>query len=307
MSIALLITDRHLSTLYDGLQQQLPDVDIQCWPNISEPEKVRFVVAWRQPENCWQQFPHLNVVSSLGAGCDGLLNDLCLPKNIIVTRIVDNGLADQMAEYVLGAILLVKRRFDCYLNQQKKQQWRPLTQIAGKKVTVLGIGEIGNKVATTLVACGYQVTGWGRSKKNNPHYPTFSGKEQLPQALIDADFVVSTLPFTNQTKDLLNDDFFKLLANKTWLINVGRGQVLNEQHLLIALANKCLQGAILDVVSTEPLIKSHPFWRHPNIIITPHISAITNQQAIISQISENYLLMEAGKSLKNKVNLSKGY
>lgn len=307
MSIALLITDRNLSTLYHGLQMQLPGVDIQCWPNITKPEKVRFVVAWQQPDNCWQKFPRLSVISSLGAGCDGLLNDPLLPENVIITRIVDSSLAEQMAEYVLCAILLIKRRFNDYFKQQEEQKWQPLAPIIGKKVTVLGVGKIGDKVATTLVACGYQVVGWSRTEKSPRSYPMYYGKTQLPQALTDVDFVVSTLPFTAETKHSLNDDFFKLITNKAWLINVGRGQVLNEQDLLSALTNNYIQGAVLDVVENEPLAENHLFWHHPNIIITPHVSAITDQQAVIAQITENYLFMNAGKTLNNRVDLKTGY
>lgn len=307
MSIALLITDRNLSTLYHGLKKQLPDVEIQCWPNINKPEKVRFVVAWQHPENCWQQFPNLKVIISLGAGCDGLLNDPYLPSNIMVTRIVDSGLAEQMAEYVLGAILLIKRRFNDYLTQQKNQQWQPLAPIAGKKVAVLGIGEIGDKVATTLVSFGYQVVGWSRTEKTPRSYQTFYGKAQLANAVANADFVVSTLPLTAETQYLLNAAFFKLLSNNAWLINVGRGKVINEHDLVTALTNNQFQGAILDVMVSEPLAKKHSFWQHPNIVITPHISAITDQKTIIKQIADNYLSMKIGRAFKNIVDFVKGY
>lgn len=312
MSIALIITDRDLTTLSSGLQKRLPNVNIQCWPNITEPEKVTFIVAWQPPKqldekSIWQQFPHLKAISSLGAGCDSLLGDTSLPSNITITRIVDRGLAEQMAEYVLATILSLKRRLYDYFKQQQKQQWQPLRKIKGKKVAVLGIGEIGHKVATTLIACGYEVSGWSRSQKQHDLYATFYGKQQLAQAVKDVDFVVSTLPLTLETHYLLNNEFFKLLNNKTWLINVGRGEVLNENDLLLALANNDLQGAVLDVFSTEPLVKGHPFWQHKNIIITPHISAITDQTTVIEQLANNYQLLTDNKPLKNVVDRQKGY
>jgi len=307
MSIALVITDRDLTTLSTGLKKQLPNVDIQCWPTIVAPEQVTFVVAWQQPKNVWQNFPNLKAISSLGAGCDGLINDVDLPENIAITRIVDHGLAEQMAEYVLGSIIAIKRRFNCYFKQQQAQLWQPLAQLCGKKVTVLGIGEIGNKVATTLVACGYEVSGWSRSKKQHDLYSTFHGQEQLAQALKNADFVVSTLPLTTDTKYLLNLELFKLIDNPAWLINVGRGGVLHNEDLLTALTNNQLQGAVLDVFSSEPLAKEHPFWQHENIIITPHISAITDQQTVIEQIAENYLALQSNKPLINLVNCQIGY
>jgi glyoxylate/hydroxypyruvate reductase len=307
MSIALLVTDRDLSVLQAGLQQHLPAVDIQCWPNISNPENVEFVVAWQQPKNCWQQFPHLKVVSSLGAGCDGLLNDNNLPQNITITRIVDSDLAEQMAEYVLTSILIVKRRFTEYFKQQQQKKWQNLAPHKGKKVAVLGIGAIGHQVAQTLVQCGYQVTGWSRSKKEPRDYDTYYGQQQLKEAVNEADFLVSTLPLTKNTPHFLNKQLFALLPKHTWLINVGRGQVLNEHDLLTALANKNIQGAVLDVFSNEPLPANHAFWQQKNIIITPHISAITDQNTIISQIAKNYLALKANKPLNNNVNRQNGY
>ncbi|MBL4910389.1 MAG: glyoxylate/hydroxypyruvate reductase A [Alteromonadaceae bacterium] len=307
MSIALIITDRDLTQLSSGLKKRLPHVDIQCWPYITAPEKVTFVVAWQPPSNIWQKFPNLKVISSLGAGCDGLLSDITLPENIIITRIVDTGLAEQMAEYVLTAILLLKRRFNDYFKQQQTEQWQTLKKIKGKKVAILGIGEIGHKVAIILIACGYEVSGWSRSKKQHAMYETFYGKDQLAQTVKNADFVVSTLPLTIETKYLLDEVFFKSLKKSAWLINVGRGEVLKEDDLLTALANNNLQGAILDVFSAEPLASEHPFWQHDNIIITPHISAITDQITVIEQLAENYQLLKNNKPLKNRVDRQKGY
>ncbi len=307
MSIALIITDRDLSALASGLKKYLPEVDVQCWPNITEAHRVEFAVAWQQPQNIWENFPNLQAVSSLGAGCDGLLSDTSLPKHLPITRIVDRGLAEQMAEYVLGSILLVKRRFEQYFKQQQVKKWHVLKPLSGKNVAVLGIGAIGDHVANTLVQCGYQVKGWSRSKKEQRNYQTFFGEQQLAQAVKNADFLVSTLPLTKATERFLNKDLFALLPTTAWLINVGRGQVLHEDDLLNALINKQMQGAVLDVFSIEPLPQEHPFWQHDAIIMTPHISAITDQAAIIKQIAENYLHLKAAKTLVNIVNRENGY
>ena len=307
MSIALLITDRNLSALCSGLEKHLPGVNIQCWPNITAPEKVKLVVAWQQPENCWHQFSNLQAVHSLGAGCDGLLNDKFLPQNIAVMRIIDPGLSEQMAEYVLTSILMIKRRFNHYVLQQKNKNWQALPTLTGRNITILGVGNIGDYVAHHLLKMGYQVKGWSKNKKQQKPYQTYNGLNELEQAVFDADFLVSILPLTTETDQFLNKALFSLLPNNTWLINVGRGQVLNEGDLLDSLTNKQLQGAVLDVFANEPLISSHPFWLHDKIMITPHIAAITDQQAIISQIIKNYLALSAGKELVNVVNRASGY
>jgi len=307
MSIALLVTDRDLSTLSQGLAAQLPDVDIQCWPYIDQPEKVEFVVAWRQPENCWQQFINLKAISSLGAGCDGLLSDPHLPKNIPITRIVDEGLAEQMAEYVLAAILQIKCRFNEFFKHQQHCKWLPIERFKGKKVTVLGIGAIGDKVVRCLQENNFHVSGWAKNMKQGKCYPIFYGNNQLADAVKDADYIVSTLPFTHETNNLLDKKLFQIIPKHTWLINVGRGQVVNEQDLLSALNKQQLAGAVLDVFQQEPLPVEHPFWQHDKVIITPHISAITDQKAILAQIVTNYKNLQAGKPLINLVNIKNGY
>ncbi len=307
MSIALVITDRNVTTLYTKLTERLPHVNIQCWPEISAPENVEFVVAWQAPDNIWQQFPKLKAISSLGAGCDTLTKNPNIATDINIVRIVDLGLAKQMAEYVLASILMVKRRFIDYFQQQQSQQWKTLKKIKGKKVTVLGIGKIGHLVATSLTANGYEVTGWSQHKKQHNLYRTFFGAEKLKQAVSKADFIVVTLPLTSKTYQLLNSSLFKAIDNQAWLINVGRGELLNEQDLLTALTNNNLAGAVLDVFSEEPLTATHPFWQHENIIITPHISAISDQAIIVEQIADNYERLQNNRTLKNLVNKEQEY
>ena len=307
MSIALVITDRNVTTLYTKLTERLPHVNIQCWPEISAPENVEFVVAWQAPDNIWQQFPKLKAISSLGAGCDTLTKNPNIATDINIVRIIDLGLAEQMAEYVLASILMVKRRFIDYFQQQQSQQWKTLKKIKGKKVTVLGIGKIGHLVATSLTANGYEVTGWSQHKKQHNLYRTFFGAEKLKQAVSKADFIVVTLPLTSKTYQLLNSSLFKAIDNQAWLINVGRGELLNEQDLLTALTNNNLAGAVLDVFSEEPLTATHPFWQHENIIITPHISAISDQAIIVEQIADNYERLQNNRTLKNLVNKEQEY
>jgi len=307
MSIALVITDRNVTTLYTRLTERLPNVNIQCWPNISAPENVEFVVAWQAPDNIWQQFPKIKAISSLGAGCDTLTKNPNIAAATRIVRIVDIGLAEQMAEYVLASILLVKRRFIDYFQQQQSHQWKTLKKIKGKKVTVLGIGKIGHHVATSLTACGYNVTGWSQHQKQHNLYQTFYGMEQLKQAVNKADFIVVTLPLTSKTQQILSSSLFKAIDNQAWLINVGRGELLNEQDLLSALTNNYLAGAVLDVFSEEPLVSTHPFWQHKNIIITPHISAISDQAVIVEQIADNYERLQANRPLENVVNKEQEY
>ncbi|WDE04029.1 glyoxylate/hydroxypyruvate reductase A [Thalassomonas viridans] len=308
MSIALLVTDRDLTVLSEGLRQALPGVKIQCWPDIEHPHEVEFAVAWQQPKNCWARLPALKVVSSLGAGCDGLLSDPALPENVLITRIVDPGLSEQMAEYVLGAVLMLKCRFTAYFRQQMQSSWQMLPkENRRQKVTILGVGSIGEVVAKRLMANGFEVCGWRRSEKRHPDFNVYFGNDQLEQAVGDADYVVSILPNTPATKGVIDKTFLARLKPGCYLINVGRGQAVNDDDLLDALDNQIIAGAVLDVFNAEPLPEDHAFWQHEGVFLTPHISAITDQQEIIAQIAGNYKKFQQGLLPDNLVDATKGY
>jgi len=307
MSIALLITDRDLTKLQQGIAQRLPNVNVQCWPNISAPEQVEFAVAWRQPENIWQSLPNLKVVSSFGAGCDSIVSDSSLPDKVQVVRIVDPELAQQMAEYVLMAVIMLGRGMQHYARQQQQQHWQPQKRKRGRNVTILGVGNIGNEVAQRLISNGYQVTGWARTAKSERNYPVYCSSTQLVIALAQADFVVNLLPSTPETCQLINAKFLANMPLHSYLINVGRGQTVDESALQQALQQKMIAGAVLDVFQQEPLTPDQPLWQNPDVIITPHIAAITSQQTVITQLCENYRRMTLSMPLLNIVNRTVGY
>lgn len=306
MSIALLITGRKLDALKNALEQKLPGVLIQCWPELPQPEDVTFAVAWQQPENIWAQLPNLRAVSSYGAGCDGLIMDDNLPATIDICRIVDPHLAQLMSEYVLATILSYRCRLWLFTAQQTKANWRPKGRHKGNRVVILGVGQIGTVVANRLLSNGFEVTGWSRTKKHKDFH-CFAGDSELALALADADYVVNLLPNTPATKGLVNQRLFSYLPNSAVLINVGRGDTLNEQDLIVALEQQQLQAAILDVFSQEPLAEDHPFWYHPHIHITPHIAAVTDVATVVEQLAENYLNVTHGKPLMHQVDKDLGY
>ena len=150
MSIALVITDRNAEKLQELLQQRLPNENIQLWPNISSPEDVSFAVMWKHPADIWQQLPNLKVAQSLGAGVDHFTFDRHIPNNITLSRIVVDSLATQMAQYVLGVILMRQCRLAEFAKQQDEAQWRFQKRLKGNRVIVLGVGKIGDVVACLL-------------------------------------------------------------------------------------------------------------------------------------------------------------
>jgi len=307
MTIGLLITDRNLDALVKGIKTYLPDINVATWPNISALSSCDFIVTWRQPSNIWKELPNTQIVCSLGAGVDGIINDKYLPKNAKIIRIVDQSLSKQMADYVLGVILMKRIQLDAYIKQQTKVEWLPKERKIGNKVVLLGVGKLGQVVGETLQLNGFEVFGWSRTQKTGRPFVARYGEEQLSPLLSGADYVVSTLPATSSTFKFVNDKLFKQMSTQCCFINVGRGSTVDEQALISALDSKIINSAVLDVMHTEPLNKSHPFWQHPKVTLTPHIAAITDQAQVVKQIVDNYMAFKSDQVLKNQVDLMLGY
>ncbi|WP_394174876.1 2-hydroxyacid dehydrogenase [Thalassotalea litorea] len=306
MAIALIIQGRDVEALRSGLSDALPGVEIQVWPTLTDLAAIEFVVAWKSPENLLSQLPNLKAICSLGAGVDGILALADLP-DVPVCRIVEEDLTRQMCDYVLAQILNFQYQFSAYCRQQHNNQWCEREPVAIKSVAILGVGQIGHQVAMDLYSRGYQVTGWSNSPKPDRVYSCVFGIEALAETVANADCVISLLPATKETDNLFNRNFFQQMQSHALFINVGRGNSVVEEDLYQALQHGVIQSACLDVFKTEPLPQEHPFWGLPNLVITPHIAAVTRQQNIISQIVEHYKKLQSGQTLNYIVDRDKGY
>eukprot|EP00998_Keelungia_sp_KM082_P010059 NODE_6254_length_649_cov_1.333333_g6231_i0.p1 GENE.NODE_6254_length_649_cov_1.333333_g6231_i0~~NODE_6254_length_649_cov_1.333333_g6231_i0.p1 ORF type:complete len:180 (+),score=9.90 NODE_6254_length_649_cov_1.333333_g6231_i0:73-540(+) len=154
---------------------------------------------------------------------------------------------------------------------------------------------------------GFDVTAWGRSEKQQAAVDCLTGQQNFEQIVANSDYLVCLLPLTEQTQGILNHKVFELMPNDAALINVARGAHLVEQDLIEALNKEQIAHAYLDVFNQEPLPTNHPFWQHPNITITPHVSAVTNVDTAVAQIVENYKRVKAGLPMLNCIDRAAGY
>ncbi|OHU86771.1 MULTISPECIES: 2-hydroxyacid dehydrogenase [Pseudoalteromonas] len=306
MSLLVCVTKRDNTKLLAKLRALLPGVEINEWPHCSALERVRFVLAWGAPDNLWPQLPNLELVQSYGAGVDGIAMEL-LPEQVVVTRIVDKKLAEDMAEYVLTHVLAHKLRLHQYFSQQTQRLWKPKRAHQGLHVGILGIGELGKVAAKRLIANGFKVSGWSATDKRVAEVNCYAGESQLPIFLSELDYLVCLLPLTEHTKGMLNRNIYEQLPNHCVLINVARGLHVNEEDLLWALNNGELAGACLDVFAQEPLAEGHPFWSHPAITITPHCAALTSIDTACEQIAANYLALISNGRIFNQIDRVRGY
>ena len=309
MSIAIISPGHDRSAWVNALQALLPDLEIEIWPQIAAPEQVELALCWGHPPGSLSFFPNLKMISSLGAGVDHLFNDPHLPADIPLVRLIDPELRQSMAEYVqLGALGHFRRCID-YHRQQATKNWHPLPipHISEVNVGIMGCGEIGRFVGEKLASIGFRVHGWSRTPHNLDQIATYSGKKELATFLGCSNILVCLLPLTAATESILNSQLFGQLPQGAYLINVGRGAHLVEADLLTAIDSGQLSGALLDVFRQEPLPPEHPFWRHDNIRVTPHIASITNPTSAAKQIIKNYCRLRQGKEPLNTVNRQLGY
>jgi glyoxylate/hydroxypyruvate reductase A len=306
MSVLIAITGRDNTKLIAQLHARLPNTCIEQWPHCQNLDSISFVLAWNAPQEMWPQLPNLKAVSSFGAGVDSI--DLTrLPSNVEVVRIVDEQLAEDMAEYVLTHILAQKLRLKEYFTKQVQQSWKPRRAYNDKNIGILGFGELGKVCAQKLIHNGFNVSAWTQSHKNSINVKMFYGEQGLNEMLPQIDYLICLLPLTKATTGIIDSVFLAKLPAHAVVINVARGQHVVEQDLLNALNTDRLRAATLDVFEQEPLTNNHPYWCHPKVTLTPHCAALSDLNSVIEQIADNIEHSNNGSALNNPIDRTKGY
>ena len=302
-------TDVWLTQVIVELEKRKPDLDLRVWPECGNPEDIGIILAWSPPFGIIQQFTNLQLIISLGVGVKHILRDPDLPANIPIVRLVYDRLAGQMFEYIARAVLSFKGRFLEYQQLQRSREWKYLDIPNGRSfvVGILGLGALGAIVAQKLATLGLTVRGWSRTEKTIAGVECFHGDEQFPDFLSQCQIVVCLLPLTPVTTGILCHETFTALPQGAYLINVGRGEHLVEADLLKALDSGQIAGACLDVFQTEPLPQNHPFWSHPQVIVTPHIAAVSDPGDAADRIVEAIDRSRTGKSLHDVIDRDRGY
>lgn len=239
------------------------------------------------------QMKNLIWVQSLWAGVEKLLQD-SPDASFDIVRMVDPKLADTMAQSVLAWTLYLHKGMPVYKQQQMQKIWKQHIETVPeeKNIAVLGLGNLGHSSVLKLKENGFNVSGWGRSKKEIQGVTTYHGDAGLLQILKGADIVICLLPLTKETNNLLDKKKLDLLAPNTALINFARAKIIDYKYLLEKIENSELSHAVLDVFENEPLENNSALWDDPNITILPHISAPTNMKSAskiaLKHISEYY-------------------
>ena len=270
------------------------------------PDTIDYIIAAPNgPVQDFAPFTRCKAVLNLWAGVEDIATNETLTQPL--ARMVDPGLTDGMVEWVIGHTMRHHLGIDDHIHGQDGI-WRvAFPPLANERpVTILGLGALGAACAKMLTALNFPVTGWSRSQKDIPNVNCLSGNDGLSDALRDAQIVVLLLPLTDATTNLLNVEKLALLADRAFIINPGRGPLIDDDALLKAL-DLNIAHATLDVFRVEPLPESHAFWDHPKITVTPHIASTTRVSTASLCIAENIRRGEDGLPFLHLVDRSKGY
>jgi glyoxylate/hydroxypyruvate reductase len=285
------------------LTRYIPDLDFRIYPEIGDPAEIAMALVWKPPHGVLASLPNLQLIASLGAGVDHILEDPSVPRHVPLMRLVDPHMVAAMSEYVLAQVLRLHRQELDYLGQQRDIVWKELRQpnASERRVGILGLGQFGADAALKLRALGFDVAGWSRSPKAIDGIASFHGAEGFAPFLARSEIVVCLLPLTTATESILNARTFALMPRGGMIVNVGRGGHLAEDDLLAAIDGGQIGGAVLDVFRSEPLPTDHPFWRHPRIIVTPHVAAATNPPTAAAIVADNVKRLRGGLPLLHLV------
>ncbi|NGM44625.1 glyoxylate/hydroxypyruvate reductase A [Rhodobacter sp. SGA-6-6] len=271
------------------------------------PAAVDYIVyAPTSPLQDFTPFTRTKAVLNLWAGVERIVGNPTLTQPLC--RMVDPGLTEGMVEWVTGHVLRHHLGMDRHILNPDRiwdQTCPPLAR--ERKVAMLGLGALGLACARALQALNFPVTGWSRTPKEIDGLPAEHGPEGLDRALAGAEIVVTLLPKTAETENILNARTLALLAPGAAVLNPGRGPLIDDEALLAALDAGQVGHATLDVFRQEPLPQDHPFWAHPRVTVTPHVAADTRPSSSSRVIAENVRRGEAGEPLLHLVDRALGY
>jgi glyoxylate/hydroxypyruvate reductase A len=270
-----------------------------------DPAAVRYLVTWTAPADIARTYPNLRLIFSVGAGVDQF--DLgALPPGVGVARMLEPGIARQIAEYATLGVLALHRDLPRYIDQGRAGIWAPGTNVtaAARRVGVLGLGELGRAALAALEPFGFARAGWSRTERRIEGVDCFTDRAAF---LARTDILLCLLPLTPETEGFLDAALFAELPRGARLLHMGRGRQLDHEALIAALDMGQLDAAMLDVTEPEPLPAEHPLWSHPKVILTPHVAAQTSAADGARHVIAGIRADRAGSPVAGLIDRERGY
>jgi phosphoglycerate dehydrogenase-like enzyme len=285
-------------TSRDEAQAAVADADI-AWVDMQRSRWTAEIVA---------AGPDLKWVSTIFAGIDSFDTALLKQRGTILTNGVGiNALA--VAEYAVMGVLVAAKRYDEVVRRAETREWTmtaPGTvELYETRALIVGYGAIGRLIGERLAAFGVAVTGVTRSGRDGSLRP-----DQWKPRIAEFDWVILAAPSTGETHALIGADELAAMRPSAWLINIARGDMVDQDALIEALTARRIAGAFLDTVTPEPMPPEHPLWAAPNALLTMHLSGRSQTKMYARAAAlflDNLDAFLAGRAMTNVVDLDAGY
>ena len=312
MSILLASTDfwEDMDVWSNGLKETMPEMDVRVYPDEGDVNEVEYAVVWKHPRGILNKYPNLKAILSLGAGVDHIISDPELPEGLPIVRLVDKKLTHEMCLHSLHWVLHFHSDQYLYRIQQQSREWiqQSSVQSEDRTIGIMGLGNIGKAIGDSLINLDFKVVGWGaRPKESLGGIEYYCGHEQLADFLSQTDILINVLPLTEDTKNILTEIELAFLPKGSFIINIGRGGIINESDLLTSLDSGHITAVALDVFAQEPLPENNSLWDHPSVYVTPHIAGQSNPGSAAQTIADNIRLIEKGETPYPIYSHSSGY
>lgn len=254
--------------------------------------------------------PKLKWIHALSAGVENLIFPEIKADNTLLTN--SKGIHGiPISEHVLAMMLTFTRGLNMFIRQQTKKQWKrvPVEEIHDKTIGIVGLGSIGREIAKKAKGMGMQVVASKQTMTTEIFVDKLYTPDQLHELLAISDFVVIALPLVEETKNLFTIKEFAAMKSSAYFINIARGAVVKQDDLVTALEQGLIKGAGLDVFDHEPLSETSPLWDMANVIITPHLAALSPNymDRAIKLFADNLSRFIQHKEMLNIIDKNKGY
>lgn len=271
---------------------------------VDDPAAVTHLACWTPPEDL-ACYPNLELVLSVGAGVDQMPD---LPAGVTLARTLAPSISTMVRDWVVMATLMLHRDMPHYIAQAGQGQWQPqdVRPARATRIGILGLGAIGTEVALTLSQMGFEVHALSRSAKPCNGLTVF-GPEDEDAFLASCDLLINLLPLTQETRGKLNADYLARLPRGARLVQAGRGAQLDHDALWAALETGQIHSAMLDVTDPEPLPADHWLWRHPRVLVTPHIASFTDPREGAEHALCVLRASRTGTQIPGQVDRARGY
>lgn len=295
--------------LVEAIRERRPDLDLVPAEDdeamLAAASEAEVVVTGRLPEDLLATAEDLQWVQALSAGYDFLPVDALAEREVALTTV--SGIhAKPIGQQVLGYLLFFERRFDRAVAQAARREWDRYggRELGDRTVGIVGVGAIGSQVAEYAKSFDARVIGVKRDPSDAPAaVDAIYGPDDLATVLAESDYLVLSCPLTEATRGLLDADALATLPETAVLVNVARGEIVDQEALVTTLEADGLRGAALDVFETEPLPEDSPLWAREDVLVTPHMAGSTPHywERAANVFVENYERFRADEPLENRV------